>query len=249
MRIPDKIQQEQKNSVNNFITNIKNIVRGSKLSDIEDDANSSVIINPFLKGETPNNKNIDDLNDEYNSEQYLQQNAIIPGNIHAFIYKADKESEYEYQGNVIKFSDSLPVVLIIENNGQTIKGINMNLCTRELRILILNAIQNMDEDFFDHTARELTESGKFPLSTKILGFFQKPDASKIFMDYLKSFSPKIDYSVIFREYSVSKIRNIRYIEPWQWSKIPFINYKQSIKQDTLDFIHKATGISTLKLSL
>lgn len=125
----------------------------------------------------------------------------------------------------------------------------MNLCTRDLRILILNAVQNMDEDFFDHTARELTEVGKFPVSTKILRFFQKPDASQIFMNYLKSFSTKIDYSVIFREYAVSKIRNIRYVEPWQWSKIPFINYKQSLKQDTLDFIHKTTGISMLKISL
>lgn len=235
--------------MNNFITNIKQILGKSKLSDIELDANNSLIINPFLKGETVENKYVDDFNGEYNSEQYLPQNKIIPGNIHTFIYKADKESEYEYQGNIIKFSDSLPVVLITANNGKTIQGINMNLCTKELRILVLNAIQNMDEDFFESRAQKLAESGKFPLSENILAFFQKPNASKIFLDYLKSFSPKIDYSVIFREYSVSKIRNIRFVEPWQWNKLPFISYKQSIKQDVLDFIHKSTGISTLKLSL
>jgi hypothetical protein len=33
----------------------------------------------------------------------------------------------------------------MENKGNFITGINLNLCTRDLKALILNAIQNMDE--------------------------------------------------------------------------------------------------------
>lgn len=123
------------------------------------------------------------------------------------------------------------------------------MCTKELRILILNAIQNIDEDFFEYKAFEKAETGVFPVSDKIIAFFKKPGAESTFMQYLQKLNGQIDYSVIFRTYSVSRVRNIRYIEPWQWRMLPFINYKSSIKDETLKFIQKSSGIDRLKLSL
>lgn len=235
--------------MNSFLESIRGNLKSSGLDNLENQANTSLIINPFQKSESPENKQVDDLSGEYNSEALLPKNQIIPGNIHSFIYNAEKDSEYEYNGNVVTFTDKLPIVLVMKNTGKTIQGINFNLCTRDLRILILNALQNMDEDFFKSSAEEQASKGKFPLSKNILGFFQKPDAVDVFRNYLKSFSNKVNFDPIFRTYSISRIRNIRYIEPWQWSQIPFINYKQSIKQDILEFIHKSTNMSSLKLSL
>ena len=46
----------------------------------------------------------------------------------------------------------------------------------------------------------------------------------------------IDYDVIFRNYSISQIKNIRLIEPWQWKYIPYLNYEGSLKKETLSAI-------------
>ena len=52
---------------------------------------------------------------------------------------------------------------------------------------------------------------------------------------------------IFRTYNPDKIRKIRFIEPWQWQYIPFLNYKQYIKETELKLIQQLTGISKIKL--
>jgi hypothetical protein len=72
--------------MNTFINKLKDIKKKSSLSDLENDANESIIINPFVNKETPENKTYDNLSDEYNSEILLPKNKIIPGNIHSFIY-------------------------------------------------------------------------------------------------------------------------------------------------------------------
>jgi hypothetical protein len=72
--------------MNEFINKLKDIKKKSALSDLENDANESIIINPFVNKETIENKTYDDLSDEYNSEILLPKNKIIPGNIHSFIY-------------------------------------------------------------------------------------------------------------------------------------------------------------------
>ena len=41
---------------------------------------------------------------------------------------------------------------------------------------------------------------------------------------------------IFRTYNITKIKDIRFIEPWQWQYIPFLKYKQSVKESILTMI-------------
>ena len=56
-----------------------------------------------------------------------------------------------------------------------------------------------------------------------------------------------NYDLIFRTYSSSNIKTIRFIEPWQWQYIPFVNYKQNIKTNILQLIQHITKIDKVKI--
>ena len=52
---------------------------------------------------------------------------------------------------------------------------------------------------------------------------------------------------IFRTYNINKIKDIRFIEPWQWQYIPFLKYKQSVKESILTMIQNITGINKINI--
>ena len=45
-----------------------------------------------------------------------------------------------------------------------------------------------------------------------------------------------NYDLIFRTYNTKNIRNIRFVETWQWQYIPFMTYKGSLKTNILNMI-------------
>lgn len=232
--------------MNEFLKIFKDTSRTQPLLKKEDAANLSIIQNPYIKHKTGNDK-IQDPIDEYNTENLIKNNEIIPGHIYSFIYNASKPAVYEFGNEKLEFTDKLPLVLVLKNNKTTIQGINLNLCTRDIRVIILNLVQNIDSNFFNKDAEEMIKKGQPPISTKILSLFSKDNI----IDYLTGFLKKladVEYNVIFRTYRVSKIREINRLELWQWKDIPFVNYKDSIKQDVLNKIWDITGISRIKLN-
>lgn len=230
----------------NYILNkYKEKIKENASANMED-ANSSIITNFYLKGIKGEDK-VDIFENEYNSEDLLKPNEIYPGQIYSFIYNAQYPSVYiAPDGSYINFVDKLPIVLITEIRGDLIMGINLNLCTPELRVIILNLISNIDPKFFEEEAEELVNKGNAPISNKILSFFGKQNATQLLADYLIKVY-KADYSCVFRTYSTKKIRNINRLEIWQWQKVPFINYEGSIKGDILSMIWKISGIDRIKL--
>lgn len=230
---------------NQFIESLRNILKeDNSFAKTADDA---LIKDFYLKNKKGDDK-IDDAFNEYNSDDWMLK-QIFPGCIYSFMYNSSSASTYTVNGQTFKFTDTLPVVFVIGNSGDKIQGINLNLCTKELRIIILNLIQNIDPDFFNGGAKKLISEGRAPISTKLLGFCRNPDSAKRqFLQYLELVA-KIDYSLIFRTYSISKIKKLQYIEPWQWSRIPFLLYANDMKANILNDIHKANGFSNIKLSL
>ena len=231
---------------NDFLKFYKERCRTNSISKLEDIANNRLIIDFHLKGIKGNDK-IQDPIDEYNTENLIKNTDIIPGHIYSFIYNADKPAIYMNDNEIIEFTDKLPVVLVLKNDKGVIQGINLNLCSRDIRVIILNLVCNIDPEFFDKGAVEMIKKGQPPISKNILTLFANNSIIEYLIGFLKKLA-NIDYNIIFRTYKIAKIKQINRLELWQWKYIPFINYKESVKQDTLYKIWDLTVISKIKLN-
>lgn len=200
--------------------------------------------NLFLKNNWGNNKIVEV--DEYDSETKSLR-LLLPGYVYMFNYKANKIPVYTYNGVKFEFNDNLPIILCLKDKGDIFIGINLNFCNFGLRTLILNDIYNLDEDFFEKNAEQQSINGNFPMSKAIINFLQSDANVDKFCKYIVS-KYKIDnIGLIIRSYRKSNVKNIRFIEPWQWKYIPFLTYQHEIKDNILNFIHKITNIDKIKI--
>ena len=221
--------------MDNFINLIKNT------QDIKNGVAENTIIRGLMVQNKRQNDKLEDL-DSYDSES-LFNGKIYRGNMYIFTYNAKNSTKYSYKGEDVYFTDSLPIILMTGETHSTIRGINLNFCNKALKTLILNILTNMDEDFyFGDLAQKQAFNRQVPISEKVYRFLSANDAEEINRDY-----PGIDYKLIFRNYAVANIKNIRLIEPWQWKYIPFLNYDSFDKGDTLKAIQKISGIDTIHI--
>lgn len=181
---------------------------------MEDKAVESIILNPYYNGKHGEEKVTDGF-EEWSSEKVMKPNEIYPGQIYTFIYNAKNPSVYETPDGPIEFFDKLPVVLVTTATKNVIQGINLNMCTRELRAIILNLIWNMDPKFFEQEAKEKGQRGERPISNQLINKVGSPGFAVELFKFLNMLAPA-DYRIIFRTYSVSAIRKINMLEIWQW---------------------------------
>lgn len=225
-----------------FLTDIKKM---NKTNDkYEDKAYESIVENLFLLNKRGKLKAMG--LDEYDSESNSKL-TLIPGHIYMFKYMTDTTTKYNDGHIKFEYYDTLPLVLCTGNNKNIISGINLNLCSYELRTLILNDVYNLDPDFFNTKASEQAHHGQLPISQNISKFFMNDDGQTKLLNYIKKKYNLQNTGFIFRTYSIKKIKDIRFIEPWQWQYIPFLKYKQSVKESILNMIQNITGISKIKI--
>ena len=226
--------------MNQFLDNIKSI-RDIKSVDAEE-----AIIKSLMVQNNRQNEKLEGL-DSYDSES-LFNGKIYRGNMYIFTYNAKNPTKYTYKGKDVYFSDSMPVVLITNETSTTIRGINLNFCNKALKTLILNILTNMDEEFyFDGLAQKMAFNKIAPISEKVYRFLSFNDAEEKIIKELKRDYPDIDYNILFRNYAVTNIKDIRLIEPWQWKYIPFLNYDSFEKGETLKAIQKIFGIDAIHI--
>ena len=225
-----------------FFTDIKKM---NKTNDkYEDKAYESIVENLFLLNKRGKWKAMG--LDEYDSESNSKL-TLIPGHIYMFKYITDTATKYNDGHIKFEYYDTLPLVLCTGNNKNIISGINLNLCSYELRTLILNDVYNLDPDFFNTKASEQAHQGQLPISQNINKFFINDDGQTKLLNYIKKKYNLQNTGFIFRTYNIKKIKDIRFIEPWQWQYIPFLKYKQSVKESILNMIQNITGISKIKI--
>lgn len=226
--------------MNQFLNNIKSI-RDIKSVDAEE-----AIIKSLMVQNNRQNEKLEDV-DSYDSES-LFNGKIYRGNMYIFTYNAKNPTKYIYKGKDVYFSDSMPVVLITNETSTTIRGINLNFCNKALKTLILNILTNIDEEFyFDGLAQKMAFNKIAPISEKVYRFLSSNDAEEKIIKELKRDYPDIDYNILFRNYAVTNIKDIRLIEPWQWKYIPFLNYDSFDKGETLKAIQKIFEIDTIHI--
>lgn len=227
---------------NNFIKHIKNLNKNN--DDSENKAYTKVIDNLFIKNLRGQEKAMG--LDEYDSEKNSKL-TLIPGHIYAFRYLSASNVKYDDGTVKFEFNDDLPIILCTNNTNNTVSGINLNLCNYALRTLILNDVYNLDPNFFEHDASQQSHRGLMPVSKNITRFFMNKNNQTLFLNSIVQKYKIKNYSLIFRTYSSKNIKTLRFIEPWQWQYIPFINYKQNIKQNILQLIQHITGIDKIKI--
>lgn len=225
-----------------FIQEIRNMTK--EYSKYTDKAFSSLIDNLFLKNLWGKWKamGIDEWDSESNTKM-----TLIPGHIYAFKYNAQSPTIYDNGRIKFEYFDKLPIILCLGHKDNIIKAINLNLCNYALRTLILNDICNMDPAFFRYKASDMAHMGQVPISNTIQKFFLNQDNVDLLLKRIKELYKVKETRFIFRTYDIKKIQGIRFIEPWQWKYIPFIDYKQNVKNSTLALIHSITGINKIRI--
>lgn len=224
----------------------KKILKDEK-KELAKDADDIIIKNFYINGISGDNKIFNGLL-QYNSDSYMLK-KIIPGSIYSFVYEPKYETSYNIDGQVFKYKDTLPLVLVTNSTPTILQGINLNLCTEDIRIFLLNLIWNIDPEYFESGARALVSFGKAPISPKVTSFFEPPfKAQSELLKQLKRMV-SIDYSLIFRTYNPNNLKKLQYIEPWQWKYVPYVKYSNTLKASFLNDIHKATGLDKIKISL
>lgn len=218
--------------MNKGLNFFRDMIQQNTLSALQQDAYNSIINDLFI-------------NNTSSVQKYKNLHKIIPGCIYCFIYKAMNPTTYIVDNQKLQYFDKLPVLYVIKETTNTITGINLNFCNRDLRVAILNMIYNMDEDFFFNNSdiKNEVDNGKIITSNSINKFLLNDNTciQQIMYKLNKTYNIPNNPNIFIRTYSKSLIRNIRMIEYWQWKHIPFLNYNASEnKQDVLNTIYKIT---------
>lgn len=226
--------------MNKGLKYFKDVMSQNTLSTLQQNAYNN-IINDLIVNNINGMQKCKALND-YDMESNTK-GKIIPGCIYCFIYKAVNPTTYIIDNQKLQYFDKLPVLYVIKENANTITGINLNFCNRDLRIVILNMIYNMDEDFFFNNSdiKNEVDNGKIITSNTINKFLLNDNTciQQIMYKLNKTYNIPNNPNIFIRTYSKNLIRNIRMIEYWQWKYIPFLNYNASEnKQDVLNTIYK-----------
>lgn len=173
----------------------------------------------------------DDLDEDFEEESYDQETSkmpkqLVPGNIYIFVYQPNvvtKAVDFT-KSESFKYQDRMPLVLTTEVNSTSLKGINLNVCPMALRACVINELCNIDPQYFNSLALNKSLSNTNPLSNKISRFFSGNSGSKEFLHMISQKYKIKSADLVFRTYSISKIRKIKILEPWTWEYIPFLNY-------------------------
>lgn len=218
--------------MNKGLNFFRDMIQQNTLSALQQDAYNSIINDLFI-------------NNTSSVQKYKNLHKIIPGCIYCFIYKAMNPTTYIIDNQKLQYFDKLPILYVIKETPNTITGINLNFCNRDLRVAILNMIYNMDEDFFfnNNDIKNDVDSGKIITSNSINKFLLNDNTciQQIMYKLNKTYNIPNNPNIFIRTYSKSLIRNIRMIEYWQWKHIPFLNYNASEnKQDVLNTIYNVT---------
>lgn len=181
--------------------------------------------------------------DEYDGESLFKGTTLYPGQIYAFIYKADKPTVYNDGKIKFEYYDSLPIVLITHVENKIVRGINLNLCDYGLRAYILNALHNLDLEFYKRKNMDMAENKQAPISNNVARTFLNKQTEQAFYEYIKNSCKIKNTGFIYRTYSIDKIKNVRMIEVWQHKYIPFLTYTGEMKHDILNTVHKIMNVN------
>ena len=142
---------------------------------------------------------------------------FIPGKIYTFDY----DPIYK---DTLSYYDKRPLIFVHDvykasTGNNIVAGVNLNFLPEEARIHALDLFwQNFKEDI--QKSEDMAENNKIYLAiNKIVSFFKE------WVKVLKVYNGggSLGYQYAYRNYAISHIKNLRYIEYNHWEMIPFLN--------------------------
>lgn len=174
----------------------------------------------------------DGLGETNEESAVLALGKFIPGKIYTFDY----DPIYK---DILSYYDRKPVIFVnnifrAETTGNDIvTGVNLNFLPEIARAQALEIFwQNFKAEI--QKSEESAENGKINLAiNKILGFF------KDWVSVLKVYNGGggLGYQYAYRNYAISNIKGLRYIEYNHWEMIPFLS-PQFFNGTSAEEIHK-----------
>lgn len=196
---------------NTFIDSTKQTAKNG-FSKQEQSAYESIIDMLFRKNLKGQEK-IKEL-DEYDGETLFGSTTLYPGQIYGFMYKAETASTYNLGDKEFKFYDKLPLVLITHIKGKVIRGINLNLCSPSLKTFIINALFNLDIEFYKTNCANMAHNKQAPISNKVTSVFLNTKTEREFIQFIAKMCNLKNTDILYRQYQLDTIKNIRMIEIW-----------------------------------
>lgn len=164
----------------------------------------------------------------------------MPGNIYIFTYNQQNPVTYKTADKTFSFIDTLPIVMVTGFANNIFRGINFNYCPRNIRLQILNTFINTDEPYFYNKIELFVRNNVRPHSDPYNSFIMSGERN-ILNHINKATQKKCD--TLFHNYNANKVISIRMIEPWQWKFIPYLYYKDTMKQEILTRIYQINGFN------
>lgn len=93
----------------------------------------------------------------------------------------------------------------------------------------------------------MAERGNAPFSQRVAGVFASRERESDFLKFIVRECKLENTDILYRNYSIERIQNVRMLEVWQHIHIPFLNYYGEIKHDVLEAVYKMTGQIHLSL--
>jgi hypothetical protein len=184
----------------------------------------------YINGSPGVNK--DGLGETNEESAILSLGKFIPGKIYTFDY----DPIYK---DILSYYDRKPLIFVnntfkAESTGNDIvTGVNLNFLPELARAQALDVFwQNFKADV--QKSEDMAADNKINLSiNKIIGFF------KDWISVLKVYngSGGLGYQYAYRNYAISQIRGIRYIEYNHWEMVPFLT-PQFFNGSSVEEIHK-----------
>jgi hypothetical protein len=115
------------------------------------------------------------------------------------------------------------------------------LCSYGLRAYIINALHNLDLEFYRRGNLDMANNKKAPISNNVAKIFLNKDTEKLFFEHIKNTCKLEHTEILYRSYLTQNIKEVRMIEVWQHKYIPFLTYTGELKKDILSLIYKVTG--------
>ena len=173
----------------------------------------------------------------HNMEELLK-NQFVPSMFYLIMYaKSDKP---EVIGKN-EFYDVCPLIMCLSANDKSITGLNFNFIPNDVRARIMDLIVESNPKFYQEM--ETTNVNSIKANNPLGSILISDKGVAAFLLFIKS-KTGIDVSQCVRTYNRSNIVNVRLIEYDEWSYIPYLSFKDSIRGANLANVQKDVIMGT-----
>lgn len=137
------------------------------------------------------------------------------------------------------FYEVIPTVLVRKmftgkKGEKYIHGINLNYCSKDVKIALIQELYNIDPVYFDKSVFDFAKQGIWKPSEKIA----KTVMNDSWLKYISTKYKLTNIDLLSRTYKLSSIGVIRYVDTWMYTYIPYLNYGDCIDGKSLSTVQK-----------